>query len=147
MFKNFSMFKYGRKAGWLGVATIVLALIPVVIAVVVVPGLPESMPMRFDAAGEVTRWGSRYELLVPPVMSVAFGFGIYVQTMRKAADHARDSLSMAQVTAERFLRSGVITTAVINAANIYMLYSTMIVIAGMKRVPLKMPSTGGSWIL
>ena len=102
-----------------------LALIPVVIAVVVVPGLPESMPMRFDAAGEVTRWGSRYELLVPPVMSVAFGFGIYVQTMRKAADHARDSLSMAQVTAERFLRSGVITTAVINAANIYMLYSTM----------------------
>ena len=32
---------------------------------------------------------------------------------------------MAQVTAERFLRSGVITTAVINAANIYMLYSTM----------------------
>ena len=70
MFKNFSMFKYGRKAGWLGVATIVLALIPVVIAVVVVPGLPESMPMRFDAAGEVTRWGSRYELLVPPVMSV-----------------------------------------------------------------------------
>ncbi len=137
MFKNFSMFKYGRKAGWLGVATIVLALIPVVIAVVVVPGLPESMPMRFDAAGEVTRWGSRYELLVPPVygekvvelvppvMSVAFGFGIYVQTMRKAADHARDSLSMAQVTAERFLRSGVITTAVINAANIYMLYSTM----------------------
>ena len=81
--------------------------------------------MRFDAAGEVTRWGSRYELLVPPVMSAAFGFGIYVQTMRKAADHARDSLSMAQVTAERFLRSGVITTAVINAANIYMLYSTM----------------------
>ncbi len=122
---KFSMFKYGKKAGYLGVATIILALVPTVIALAVIPGLPDQVPMRWDSAGEVIRWGSRYEMLIPPVMAIAFGFGIYVQTMRKAAEHAKDSMIMAVGTAERFLRSGVITTAVINVANFYLLYVTL----------------------
>ncbi|MDN0070361.1 DUF1648 domain-containing protein [Collinsella ihumii] len=122
---KFSMFKYGKKAGYLGVATIILALVPTVIALAVIPGLPDQVPMRWDSAGEVIRWGSRYEMLIPPVMAIAFGFGIYVQTMRKAAEHAKDSMIMAVSTAERFLRSGVITTAVINVTNFYLLYVTL----------------------
>ncbi|MCF2622451.1 DUF1648 domain-containing protein [Collinsella tanakaei] len=122
---SLSMFKYGKKAGYLGIATIVLALIPVVIALVLVPGLPDEVPMRFDATGAVTRYGSKFEMLIPAAMSVAFGFGIYVQTARKAAEHAKDSMTMAVGLAERFLRSGVITTAVINVANAYLLYMVL----------------------
>ena len=122
---SLSMFKYGKKAGYLGIATIVLALIPVVIALVLVPGLPDEVPMRFDATGAVTRYGSKFEMLIPAAMSVAFGFGIYVQTARKAAEHAMDSMAMAVGLAERFLRSGVITTAVINVANAYLLYMVL----------------------
>ena len=81
--------------------------------------------MRFDASGAVTRYGSKFEMLIPAAMSVAFGFGIYVQTARKAAEHAKDSMTMAVSLAERFLRSGVITTAVINVANAYLLYMVL----------------------
>ena len=120
-----SMFKYSKKAGYLSVATIVLALVPVVLAIIIVPGLPDQVPMRWDTSGEVIRYGSRYEMLIPAVMSVAFGFGIYIQTIRKAAEHAKSSMTMAVSTAERFMKSGVITTAVINVANFYLLYVTL----------------------
>ncbi len=119
------MFKYSKKAGYMGVATIILAILPVVLAIIIIPGLPETLPMRYNEAGEVIRWGSRYELLVAPTLAVAFGFGIYIQTARKCADHARESAAMARSTAERYMLSGVLTTGVINICNAYLLYTSL----------------------
>ena len=38
------------------------------------PFLPERIPAHYDAAGLVTRWGSRFEVLILPPCVILFGF-------------------------------------------------------------------------
>lgn len=37
---------------------------------IVIPFLPEQVPMHYDMAGNIDRWGSRYENLIFPVLTV-----------------------------------------------------------------------------
>ena len=60
------MFKYGKKAGYMGIALLVLAVIPLVVAACVIPNIGPEVATKFNAAGEVTRWGKSYELLALP---------------------------------------------------------------------------------
>lgn len=50
-------------------ATAALGLASLVCGVAWVLTLPETVPVHFDAAGAANRWGSRYELLLLPVIS------------------------------------------------------------------------------
>ncbi len=49
-----------------------LTLIPLIITLVVLPALPEQMPMHYNMAGEIDRWGSRWEQLTFPFMILIF---------------------------------------------------------------------------
>lgn len=123
------MFKYSKMAGILSVVTGLLAVAPLIAAFIIVPGLPDSVPMGVELSGEISRWGSKYELFIAPVLALAFGAGIYMQTSRKAAEHAKTSQSMAVTTAERFMRNAVLTCAAINIANIYLMYRVIMAMA------------------
>lgn len=123
------MFKYSKMAGILSVVTGLLAVAPLIAAFILVPGLPDSVPMGVELSGEISRWGSKYELFIAPVLALAFGAGIYMQTSRKAAEHAKTSRSMAVTTAERFMRNAVLTCAAINIANIYLMYRVVTAMA------------------
>ena len=50
----------------------ILAVIPLILTGIVLPCLPEQMPMHYNMAGEIDRWGSRYEQLIFPVLILAF---------------------------------------------------------------------------
>ena len=52
------MFKYGKKAGYMGIALLVLAVLPLVVAAFVIPNIGPEVATKFNAAGEVTRWRS-----------------------------------------------------------------------------------------
>ena len=47
------MFKYGKKAGYMGIALLVLAVIPLVVAACVIPNIGPEVATKFNAAGEV----------------------------------------------------------------------------------------------
>ena len=64
------MFKYGKKSGYMGIALLVLAVIPLVVAAFVIPNIGPEVATKFNAAGEVTRWGKSYELLALPVLNL-----------------------------------------------------------------------------
>ena len=64
------MFKYGKKAGYMGIALLVLAVIPLVVAACVIPNIGPEVATKFNAAGEATRWGKSYELLALPVLNL-----------------------------------------------------------------------------
>ncbi|MDY4040801.1 MAG: DUF1648 domain-containing protein [Collinsella sp.] len=100
----------------------VLAFIPLVVAVAVIPGLAESVPMKIASDGEVLRMGSRYELLVLPVLCALLSLATAGSASRQAGAHAAESASMARMTYERFLRNGIITAVILNAANAYLFY-------------------------
>ena len=67
------MFKYGKKAGYMGIALLVLAVLPLVVAACVLPNIGPEVATKFNAAGEATRWGKSYELLALPVGDVLGG--------------------------------------------------------------------------
>ena len=81
--------------------------------------------MRIAQSGEVMRWGSRYEMFVVPVFAVLLGLATYMSAGKQARAHEIDSPAMAVVTAERFLRNGIVTGVVLNLANAYMFYAAL----------------------
>jgi uncharacterized membrane protein len=58
--------KTKRLIAWL------LACAPLIIAVIVLPMLPDSVPAHYGLGGEVDRYGSKYEMLILPVFTVLF---------------------------------------------------------------------------
>lgn len=42
--------------------------------VIVIQFMPESVPMHYDAAGNIDRWGSKYENLIFPMLILAMSF-------------------------------------------------------------------------
>ena len=52
----------------------ILIFLPLVITVLVLPFFPESVPMHYDPMGNINRWGSKYEQLILPVLTIGFGY-------------------------------------------------------------------------
>ena len=56
-----------------------LTMIPFVLTLIVLPALPEQLPMHYNLAGEIDRWGSRWEQLIFPLIII--GMSIFWQFM------------------------------------------------------------------
>ena len=108
------MFKYGKKAGYMGIALLVLAVLPLVVAAFVIPNIGSEVATKFNAAGEVTRWGKSYELLALPVLNLLLSVATYFTAGRQA-----------RIVCERYLRNGCITGVFLNVINVYFMYSAI----------------------
>lgn len=112
--------EYGQKAKIMSIALAVLAIVPLVVVAIVLPQFAETVPMRFDSAGEVTRWGSRWELMITPVICLVFGLASIAYGKKQARGH-KDSETMATMVYTRNVRSGIVLAVFLNIANIYLL--------------------------
>lgn len=50
-----------------------LMLLPIFFTTLCLFWLPNQIPVHYDLSGQITRWGSRYEVLILPVIIVIFG--------------------------------------------------------------------------
>ena len=99
------MFKYGKKAGYMGIALLVLAVLPLVVAACVLPNIGPEVATKFNAAGEL-------------------GVATYFTAGRQAKNND-DSAVMARLTCERYLRNGCVTGVFLNVINVYFMYSAI----------------------
>ena len=53
--------------------------LPVVVTVCLLPFTSSKVPLHYDALGNINRWGSKYELLLFPIVIIAFGH--FIRTM------------------------------------------------------------------
>lgn len=119
------MFKYGKKAGYMGIALLVLAVLPLVVAAFVIPNLgPEVANRSLTQPAEVARWGKSYELLALPVLNLLLSVATYFTAGRQAKNND-DSAAMARIVCERYLRNGCITGVFLNVINVYFMYSAI----------------------
>ena len=51
-----------------------ISFISLIGTVIVIQFMPESVPMHYDAAGNIDRWGSKYENLIFPMLILAMSF-------------------------------------------------------------------------
>ena len=58
-----------------------LMFLPLLIAVIALPFLPEKIPAHYNFAGEIDRWGSKYETLIFPLVTI--GMGLFILWMAK----------------------------------------------------------------
>ena len=72
-----------KKIMWL------LSLVPLIITAVALQFLPESVPMHYNMAGQINRWGSKYENLSfprktnSPVKAILQSFLLYNALFRR----------------------------------------------------------------
>lgn len=50
----------------------VLMLLPLLIVFILLPSLPEKIPVHYSLSGEINRWGSRYESFIFPIITIIF---------------------------------------------------------------------------
>ena len=66
-----------------------LMFLPLAITVIALPFLPEQIPAHYNFAGEIDRWGSKFETLLFPVITVGMGF--FMLWMAKIATKQEES--------------------------------------------------------
>ena len=66
------MSKKERVLSWVLLA---LCVAPILVAVVGIQFLPDQIPVHYNAAGEIDRWGSKYEELI---IGVVFSLGGWI---------------------------------------------------------------------
>ena len=64
-------------------AYFLLMLLPLFITLFALPFLPETVPAHYDFVGEVDRWGSKYETLIFPAVTILMG--VFMLFMAKVA--------------------------------------------------------------
>ena len=54
----------------------ILMFLPLFVTAIALPFFPDKIPAHYNAAGDITRWGSKYEKLIFPILTVVFGFAL-----------------------------------------------------------------------
>lgn len=116
--------EYGDRAGWLSLALLVLACVSLVATLIVFPTLPDQIAMRFDSAGNVLRWGSRFEVFLLPVLNLVFSVAGYWSAGKQAGAQG-GSHAVAQLTVQRYLRNGIVTSVILNLVDVYILFTAI----------------------
>lgn len=62
----------GRTGAWRTVYW-TLMFLPLAVTAAALTVLPDQVPMHYDLAGEIDRWGSKYENLILPAMVLVIG--------------------------------------------------------------------------
>lgn len=106
-----------------------LMFLPLVMALVFLPFLPERIPAHYDSAGLVTRWGSRFEVLILPPCVVLFGFFLrfMARSTEKLAGKPWEKIS---------LLIGCAALLVFNGIMIFILYTSFCQVEDISRLLL-----------
>ena len=112
--------EYRKNAKVMSIVLVILGVLPLIVAAVVLPQFADQVPMRYDAAGTVTRWGSRWELLITPIFALVFSLASIAYGRKQARAHT-ESEAMARMIFTRNVRSGLVLAVLLNIANVYLM--------------------------
>lgn len=57
----------------------IVTFIPLIVTLLVIDFLPDTVPMHYDVQGNIDRWGSKYEQLIFPIVTIAMS--VFMQLM------------------------------------------------------------------
>lgn len=99
------------------IAAVLLLALELILPLAALPFLPESIPAHYNAAGQVDRWGSRYEVLLFPLLMLPFGaLNLGVARMARGFSSGK----MAELV---LVIAGIVQFVVFDAMILYFLYA------------------------
>ena len=95
-----------------------LMFLPLVVVLIALQFLPEQIPAHYDLNNQVTRWGSKYETLIFPVITVVFGY-VMLGTAKFSSKNEENGSNNENVC----IVAGMVSLALFNAMTGYFLYA------------------------
>lgn len=96
----------------------ILMFLPLLVTLIALPFLPEQVPAHYGFDNQVTRWGSKYETLIYPIATILMG--TFMLGMAKWSAKQEEN---GQNNEKVLIISGIVTVAMFNATNMFMLYT------------------------
>jgi uncharacterized membrane protein len=125
----------------------ILSFLPLFITLSALPVLPDTVPLHYESGGTVDRYGSKYELLYLPIMSILMGF-IWIWAGRRVTRNENQKNNNLKVI---FWNDIVVSLifSVVTLSVLYMAYSNTTNIYNADTDMLKIISVclGFGWIL
>lgn len=103
----------GKKIAFYG-----LMFLPLISALISLPFLPEQIPAHYGSNNQVTRWGSKYETIIVPIVTAMLGF-FFLGIARLAAKQEKHGNNNENVC----IVAGIVTLLIFNAMTGYALYT------------------------
>ena len=104
------------------------------VTLLVLRELPAEIPVHFDFVGNITRWGSKYELLILPVilLSVSFGSRFLLLHFHREAEQAESDKEKQAAAANAKVLGMVILsqTVILSCIQGLLLYNTVLALRG-----------------
>ena len=91
-----------------------LMFLPLIVALIALQFLPEQIPAHYDLNNQVTRWGSKYETLIFPVITVVFGY-VMLGTAKYFSKNEENGSNNENVC----IVAGMVSLALFNACLLY----------------------------
>lgn len=111
---------------------ILLVALTLIVPLAALPFLPDTIPAHYNAAGEVDRWGSRYEVLIFPLFMAPYG-AIWLGASRLTREFSSEKLM------ERLLAiGGIVQFALFDAMIVYFLYADLRQVEDLALLPLEL---------
>lgn len=95
-----------------------LMFLPVIIALIALQFLPEQIPAHYGLNNQVTRWGSKYEALIIPFVTVVLGY-FFLGIAKIAAKREENGNNNENVC----IVAGIVTLIIFNTMTGYALYT------------------------
>ena len=97
----------------------ILMYLPLVVVLIVLPHLPEKIPAHYGFDNQVDRWGSKYEALLFPVVSILMGYFLLgmAKLAAKKEEHGENNKNVTIIL-------GILVLILLNALNVYSLYTS-----------------------
>ena len=95
-----------------------LMFLPLISAFIALQFLPEQIPAHYDLNNQATRWGSKYEVFIVPVVTVLLGY-FFLGIAKAAAKHEESGNNNENVC----IAAGIVTLIIFNAMTGYVLYA------------------------
>lgn len=96
----------------------ILMFLPLAVVLVALPFLPDQIPAHYGFDNQVTRWGSKYEALLFPILTIVLGLFLLAMA-RYAAKHEESGKNNENVC----LITGIVSLALFNLMTAYFLYT------------------------
>lgn len=95
-----------------------LMFLPLISALIALQFLPEQIPAHYGLNNQVTRWGSKYETLIVPIVTAVLGYS-FLGIAKFAAKHEENGNNNENVC----IVAGIVTLIIFNAMTEYALYA------------------------
>ncbi len=109
----------------------ILMYLPLVVTLIALPYLPEKIPAHYGFDNQVDRWGSKYEALLFPIISILMGY--YLLGMAKLAakkeEYGENNKNVIMIV-------GILLLILFNALNIHSLYTSLNKVENLSSVSL-----------